>query len=146
MAATVGKKQGPIVRKVLEEELSELVAMDKRCFKYNNVTMLDMWEYRDKTFVLSKGKKLLGFYFYMEKGDYLYLASIDIDKPWRGKGYSKLLMNHFLKHKAKYFALHVKKSNKIAINLYKSYGFDIRYIEEGFYEDESDAYFMIKKI
>jgi len=46
-------------------------------------------------------------------------------------------------YKAQYISLHVRKSNRAALGLYRdNLGFTVKDIEKGYYADGEDAYYM----
>jgi GNAT superfamily N-acetyltransferase len=63
------------------------------------------------------------------KGNYeIVISSMKIEEPFRGKGYSKYFLKQILKELSKFdhpfITLNVISTNEIAINIYKSLGFD----------------------
>lgn len=70
-------------------------------------------------------------------------------KNYRGKGYSKLLLqsviDESIKRNVKSIYLEVNKENLVAISLYLKYGFKVSRIREGYYNGK-DAIVMIKEM
>lgn len=73
------------------------------------------------------------------------LLTIAVDEGWRNKGIGKSLMNYMkeLYGSNVLWHLEVACSNKSAIHLYKSYGFEINSIIANYYGEGKDAYRMI---
>ncbi len=67
--------------------------------------------------------KLIGTYYIIDDGNTFDLAALYIQEEFRGKGYSKIMMDHIIeKYPKLYLQVHV--DNKIAIDLYKKYKFE----------------------
>ena len=73
------------------------------------------------------------------------LLTIAVDEGWRNKGIGKSLMNYMkeLYGNDVIWHLEVSCSNKSAIHLYKSYGFEINSIIANYYGTGKDAYRML---
>ena len=75
--------------------------------------------------------------------DYLEITDVLIYEEYRGKGYSKELINYIFKNvKYNKIILEVSVNNHIAISLYKKYGFKEINIRKNYYRDGSDALIM----
>ncbi|KAI0050199.1 acyl-CoA N-acyltransferase [Auriscalpium vulgare] len=77
-----------------------------------------------------------------------HLTSISVLRSYRRLGLAKKLMLQSQQamssvHKAAYVALHVRKSNRAALSLYRdTLGFHVEEIVKGYYADGEDAYSM----
>lgn len=73
------------------------------------------------------------------------LLTIAVDEGWRNKGIGKSLINYMkeLYGNKVIWHLEVACSNKSAIHLYKSYGFEINSIITSYYGTGKDAYRML---
>lgn len=70
-----------------------------------------------------------------------FIYNLEVFKEYRGKGYSKEIMKYIIdKYNAN--CLSVRPDNKIAINLYKKFGFKI---VQTYYWDKEKLYYMIKQ-
>ena len=100
--------------------------------------------------VLKENDDVVGFAGVWITPDTVELNNIVIKKICRGKGYSKLLLEKILDMVKTFskdvFTLEVSEKNVIAINLYKSYGFESVGIRKKYYEGTYDAILMSKKI
>ena len=79
-----------------------------------------------------------------------YVNNVVIDETYRGKGYSKILMqaviDDALSHDIKDLTLEVRVSNEPAVRLYESLGFESAGIRKRFYEHPvEDAYVMWRR-
>ncbi|PIL36978.1 hypothetical protein GSI_00670 [Ganoderma sinense ZZ0214-1] len=77
-----------------------------------------------------------------------HVTSISVLRSYRRLGLAKRLMIQSQEamatvYKAAYVSLHVRKSNRAALGLYRdTLGFTIKDIEKGYYADGEDAYAM----
>ena len=91
------------------------------------------------------GPVIVGYYMWYPEYDHAYLYSFAIDKYHQGKGYSKILLTHFLNNSENEQQLHVHPNNLQAIGLYKKFNFVEQEIVDDFYEDGSSAILMRRK-
>ena len=106
-----------------------------------------------KTYFLMEGEEFIGAYSWTLDFEYVpnepYLYTIAVYKYHQGNGYSKILMESFLKKPfdrvSDTHCLHVKETNQVAISLYKRYGFVEAGREDDFYEDGTRAILMRRK-
>lgn len=123
------------------KDCEQLLNIDKKSFDYDQLTKDDLEKYSNTTYVLKENGVIVGYYVYYMKEDVCYLETIVVDFQHRNKGYSKVLLEHFLKQGNK-FELHCKIENMTAFGLYLSNGFGVMEVVEKFYDDESDAFLM----
>ncbi|KAH9912619.1 acyl-CoA N-acyltransferase [Epithele typhae] len=77
-----------------------------------------------------------------------HVTSISVLRSYRRLGLAKRLMIQSQEamarvYKAAYVSLHVRKSNRAALSLYRdTLGFTVKDIEKGYYADSEDAYAM----
>ncbi|KAL2911960.1 N-terminal acetyltransferase A complex catalytic subunit ard1 [Polyrhizophydium stewartii] len=81
-----------------------------------------------------------------------HITSLAVMRNWRRLGIAEKLMTQAQKamtesFKAKYVSLHVRKSNRAALQLYRdTLKFTVTNIEKGYYADGEDAYAMRKTL
>ncbi len=79
-----------------------------------------------------------------------HILSIAVAKSFRGRGYGKKLMleleSRFKERGVRRIKLEVRKSNMIAISMYRKLGYRIVGVIPGYYPDGEDAYVMIKEL
>lgn len=87
-------------------------------------TYTQYWDFhREHHYMFYLKNKLVGSYYISDDGDDFTVCALYIQEDFRGKGYSKILIKHAIdNYKELYLQVHV--DNKIAINLYKKYGFE----------------------
>ncbi|KAJ3849644.1 acyl-CoA N-acyltransferase [Lentinula lateritia] len=76
-----------------------------------------------------------------------HVTSISVLRSYRRLGIAKKLMllsqESMASHRASHVALHVRKSNRAALSLYRdTLGFEVHDIEQKYYADGEDAYAM----
>lgn len=77
-----------------------------------------------------------------------HVTSISVLRTYRRLGIANKLMLQAQDsmrevYKAQYISLHVRKSNRAALGLYKdTLGFTVKDIEKSYYADGEDAYYM----
>ena len=99
-----------------------------------------MDEGKQHSFVAEYCNELIGYIFANKNT----IISFAINEPFRHFGIGKELLTHCLNTYSSDVILHVRISNKIALNLYKKYDFTIDLLEGKYYGDE-DGYQMIHK-
>ena len=78
------------------------------------------------------------------------ITSLSVLRTYRRLGVASKLMNHAINMMQEYYdadfvSLHVRVSNRPALNLYhNNLGFDVKDIEKGYYMNKEDAYRMRK--
>ena len=86
--------------------------------------------------------------FYMT-ADEANINNIAVKKEERGKGYSKIIMEKIIvlakEQGARAVTLEVESKNRIALNLYRSFGFDAEGERKNYYPDGDSAIIMWKR-
>jgi ribosomal-protein-alanine N-acetyltransferase len=141
-----------ILRKPVLTDITEITEISIECFgKEGTFSRESTAKYilNRLGYVLTDGHKVVGFILcsYKTKIKAINFDCIAITNAYRGKGFGRKMINKCFEDSVLYdvycFTLHVDIKNEIAFNLYKSMGFEVfEYIKE-YYEDDSDAYFMI---
>jgi len=94
---------------------------------------------------------LLGFSSVWILFDELKINNIAIAKEHRGKGLGTYLMEHIIEYGFRRgcdnATLEVRPSNRVAISMYRKFGFQIRGLRKNYYSDNGeDAFFMFLDI
>lgn len=135
------------------KDYKKLVKLDHRCFKYDRLTESMIKQYKNTFHVFkTEGLKLIavsdpqiiGFYFWEKQGRKAYLGSLDVDKKFRGQGWSRKMMKHYFEqtNDVDGHLLHVRSDNMVAINLYISLGYKFKKYCKSHYSDGGDAWIM----
>ena len=100
-------------------------------------------------YILEKNNEIIGFFECSIIPPDAELYDIVIDEPYRGFGYSNILMDYFInlakENNVETIFLEVNSMNNNAISLYKKYGF-IQYALRKKYYGDNDAILMKKDI
>ncbi|WLF78605.1 N-terminal acetyltransferase A complex catalytic subunit ard1 [Lodderomyces elongisporus] len=109
------------------------------------------------TAYINKGEKIVGYVLGKMEDDpeaadksvpHGHITSLSVMRTYRRMGIAEKLMRQSLyamceSFGAKYVSLHVRKSNRAALHLYRdSLQFEVQSIEKSYYQDGEDAYAM----
>ncbi|CAH6723992.1 N-terminal acetyltransferase A complex catalytic subunit Ard1p [[Candida] jaroonii] len=112
------------------------------------------------TAYIRKGEKIVGYVLAKMEDDpeaedktpHGHITSLSVMRTYRRMGLADRLMKQALyalceSFDAKYVSLHVRKSNRAALHLYKdTLKFEVSSIEKSYYQDGEDAYAMRKDL
>lgn len=129
----------------------------------NDVTLTEDDEIKDPkgdTSYIRKGEKIVGYVLGKMEDDpeaedktpHGHITSLSVMRTYRRMGIAEKLMRQALyamceSFNAKYVSLHVRKSNRAALHLYRdSLNFENTSIEKSYYQDGEDAYAMRKEL
>ncbi|MDD3923081.1 MAG: ribosomal protein S18-alanine N-acetyltransferase [Endomicrobiaceae bacterium] len=141
-----------IISNFKEENLEKILEIENK-ISYNQWTrqmFLDEYNNKSSFFKIAYiQNNIIGFIIYRIILDEAEILNIVVDTPFRGKHFGKELLNNaitdFLNKNIKNIFLEVRKSNLVAINLYKEYGFNEYSIRKNYYNNE-DAILMKKTL
>ena len=144
-------KKKKLLKKQLAEFYNDNFPLSRWSEKYFNIFLDDKNARKMECFVLEKNKKIIGFILGRKVGNIkarYNLTTLLVDKKFRGKGYSKLLLNVFLKTVKKNKSsrkayLHFRDSNNFE-GFYKHYGFSGHRITGTYSNGEKKHYMEIK--
>jgi len=144
--------------------LNEVVRINWTCLpeNYDNSFFLSIFYHFPKTFIVAKvSGKVVGYimcrvetgfsdlkrFSMTRKG---HVVSIAVLPEQRNRGIASALLEKALEGLRQYQAtecfLEVRESNRIAIDLYKRYGFSVTRSMRGYYRDGETAYVMVKSV
>ncbi len=144
-----------IVRPMELDDLEEVLNIENKSFPnpWNyNIFYYELTQNRyAKYFVLEKSKEIIGYLGLWHKGRSFHITNIAIKERWRKKGYGGSFLRFTekmaTKHKIEKISLEVRRSNLIAQNMYRKYGYKVIKIRKNYYQDENeDALVMEKKL
>jgi ribosomal-protein-alanine N-acetyltransferase len=138
------------IREVEEEELLDLHRIEELAFKnsYRISTLAEMYENSRYKFTgIYMRKNLVGYIIILDSVDIYEIIKIAISPNYRGKKLGKKLLKNILEDLDKNLILEVRESNKVAINLYESLGFEKINTRKGYYADtgEDGLVFLIER-
>ena len=129
------------IRKYKKEDIPDIEKLG--LYLHDNYKFLPD-DFSDALVIIEK-EKVIGFIVYSIIYERAEIIDITVDPKNRNKGYAKALLNYLINdiisERCNNITLEVKKTNEIAISLYKSIGFSVAATRKGYYED-SDGYLM----
>ena len=137
-------------RQMSENDVAEVYKIEKMLFTdpwSKNSFLEDMNNSEfSHSFVIECDKSVVGYsicWYYLNE---LHIGNFAIHPDFQNRGLGKVLLTNVLQwfrsYKVAY--LEVRKSNFIAINLYKKYGFNVMYHRKKYYSNGEDAVVMVK--
>lgn len=156
LSQVVTTSQDILVRDAKYSDLSQLLALESRCFAGDRLSKRSFQHWLRapncvfQVILLNQIVVAYGLVI-MRKGTHLArLYSIAVDSEIRGLGIGKKLLialeKATLEQGKLFIRLEVAKNNETAINLYKGLGYKIFGSYEAYYEDNTDALRMQKNI
>jgi len=102
-------------------------------------------------FVLVKDNNVAGYLGLWHKGSSFHITNIAITKKLRRRGYGEKLLKFIEKiaviYRIKKISLEVRRSNYIAQDMYRKYGYKVIRVLKNYYQEEKeDALVMEKKL
>lgn len=138
-----------IIRRPYLDDLDRILEVEHSNFTTDFITRQELKRNLRTCRVLIVDGDIAGYSLWLNNYDDIsgncYLYSLVVDKYYRRRGYSRLLLDHFLSNEATTHSLHVSVSNKTAISLYESVGFKPVETIERFYEDGGSALLMLRR-
>lgn len=136
-----------------EDENGEVLAEEP-------IENIDLKDPKGDTSYIRKGEKIVGYVLGKMEDDpeaedktpHGHITSLAVMRTYRRMGLAEKLMRQSLYamcevFKAKYVSLHVRKSNRAALHLYRdSLEFEMTNTENSYYQDGEDAYAMRKDL
>jgi ribosomal-protein-alanine N-acetyltransferase len=146
---------GIAIRSMEIDDLKKVLEIEKKSFS-------DPWTYDiffseitqnryARYFILEKNNEVIGYLGLWQKRTSFHITNIAVAEKFRRRGYA----NNFLKfiekiaatRKIKKISLEVRRSNYIAQNMYRKYGFKvIRFLRNYYQIEKEDALVMEKKL
>lgn len=137
-----------------DDEESEVLAEE------NGTQIHQIQDPKGDTAYISKGEKIVGYVLGKMEDDpeaedktpHGHVTSLAVMRSYRRMGLAEKLMRQSLYAMcevllAQYVSLHVRKSNRAALHLYRdSLTFEVTTIEKSYYQDGEDAYAMRKDL
>lgn len=139
------------MRPAVEEDLSQLVEIEKRCHRApwtRDHFLAELQKDFARLYVLTDDETdtTVHAYICFWLLDECSIQNVVVDLSSRGMGYGEKLVrqavNEALKKALPKVRLEVRKSNDPAVQLYQKVGFTICRVQKSFYSDGEDAYVM----
>jgi len=146
---------GKTIRSMEIDDLKKVLEIEKKSFPvpwtydlfFSELTRNRYARY----FVMEKNNEVIGYLGLWHKGTSFHITNIAIAEKFRRKGYGKIFLKFVERiaatHKIKKISLEVRRSNYIAQNIYRKYGYKvIRSLRNYYQEEKEDALVMEKKL
>lgn len=133
-----------------QEDIKEVLYIERRSF-------ISPWSKRlfeetissplSTNLIIKKGEAIISYFIMYYVADEVHILNLAVHPDYRHQGYGTKLLNYvltnFKQEKDIEFFLEVRKSNSIAINLYRKFGFEIIGKRRRYYsETNEDALVM----
>jgi len=138
------------IRKMIFKDLDEIMEIEKRSFftPWTKTMFLESLSSEIyKNFVIEEQNEVIGYimlYYIQDEG---HITNFAINPLFRKKGYATKLLSYvidyFKKKSIVEFFLEVRESNKVAINLYRKFGFEIIGRRKRYYSDTNEDAFIM---
>ncbi len=135
-----------------KEDLPFIRLIECRCFldPWPSVCFSQAIDEKGICWSVVLGDKVIGYLVAFKDKNYIHLANIAIDQPYRRLNIASNLINLLIEQahqsKIKYIKLEVRPSNIAAISLYRKFGFRKFRTIPNYYKNGEDAYIYILKI
>ena len=125
---TGGRKKGCTIQ--LRDWINDVLTSSRTQFKKDLKQPYVQYE------IICLGTELLGFIGYRQLFDEVELTNIAVHPKVQGQGLSQAFLVQWIKklHQARVVHLEVRKSNQVAIHVYKKVGFKLINIRQDYYD------------
>jgi len=146
---------GTVIRPMEIDDLKKVLEIEKQSFPLPWAYSLFFSELTRniyaRYFVLEKNNEVVGYLGLWYKGSSFHITNIAIAEKMRRKGYGKNFLEFIEKiavtYKIKKISLEVRRSNCIAQDIYRKYGYKVIRVLKNYYQEEKeDALVMEKKL
>lgn len=143
------------ILEMLNEDIDNILEIENELYKKPFLKKDYQYELNDNPYahylkmVIKETNEIVGFIGFWITFEQAQITKVSIRKKYQGLKLSKLLMADAEKRMilagCENVTLEVRISNERAINLYKSFGYEIATIRKRYYENGEDAYLMLKE-
>ena len=129
---------------VAEEDLAEVVKIENRCHltPWTNKNFIDSYDAKNLFKVLKNENDIIGYYIALFALDECELLNITITSELQKKGFGELMLKDLFSECREVnivnIFLEVRRSNLLAIRLYKKNGFNEIGIRNNYYQNKDD--------
>ncbi len=147
------KSENPEIKPMNEEDITKVFDIERKSFPYPFGEILIgniFFGAPELCFVMESQNEIIGFVLggYTTVQGQTHILSIALLEEYRNKGWGRDLLIHFIKRTEilgyKSIKLEVQVDNDKAIQLYDTLGFDIISRIRKYYQDDSDAFLMVR--
>ena len=150
----INKSSTGIVIRLMEiDDLKKVLEIEKQSFSvpWNyDIFFSELTRNRyARYFVLEKDKEIIGYLGFWHKEASFHITNIAITEKFRRKGYGKKLLNFIEKiattYRIKKISLEVRRSNCIAQDMYRKYGYKVIRVLKNYYQEEKEDALVVEK-
>ena len=146
-----------IIRKVSKEDFEQVYEIEQSCFKDPYPRKHLGYEFFENPvnviLVAEEDDKVVGFIDFMITFNSATIVQIAVIPEYRNRKIATLLLKEMentfpkdIEDVVENVTLEVRKSNEIAVNLYKKNGYETIVEKKHYYPDGEDAIYMVKRI
>ena len=144
-----------VIRPMERDDLKKVLEIEKQSFPVpwtQDLFFSELTRNRyARYFVLEKDNEVVGYLGLWHKGSNFHITNIAITEKFRRKGYGEKFLKFIEKiaatHRIKKISLEVRRSNYIAQDMYRKYGYKVTRVSRNYYQKEKeDALVMEKKL
>ena len=146
---------GIVIRPMEIDDLKKVLEIEKQSFPFpwtQDLFFSELTRNRyARYFVLKKDNEVVGYLGLWHKGSSFHITNIAITEKLRRRGYGEKFLKFIEKiatiYKIKKISLEVRRSNCIAQDMYRKYGYKVMRVLRNYYQEEKeDALVMEKKL
>jgi ribosomal-protein-alanine N-acetyltransferase len=137
--SAVLKTLAPVLREMKKTDLDAVMVIEPTIYTHpwTRGNFTDSLKAGYRCFVYEVGAEMIGYAVMMTVLDEAHLLNVSIAKSQQGQGLGRKLLNELIAvaqgHKAHTMFLEVRPSNKVAIGLYESMGFNEFSVRKDYY-------------
>lgn len=139
MSAVVSLSGSPLYRPMREADIAEVMQVETRAYRFHWTEGIfrDCLRVGYGCWLMELGEGLGGYGVLSLVVGEAHLLNICVAPEWQGQGYGRLLLDHFIRlageRRAYQMLLEVRPSNKPALKLYRSRGFEQVGLRKNYY-------------
>ena len=133
-------------RQAIDQDLKQILAIEARAYEFawSRQKFIDSFNNPNISIQLILTKdQIIGYLVTLQSIDFIDILNICIDPKFQQQGLGKKLLNDLLCHPAKIaiksIFLEVRESNRVAINFYQNFGFELLDTRKKYYSNLEDA-------
>jgi len=142
------------LKRMRHDHVSQVMQIEEATFKpsWTDISFHILIDRGCESWILEADHYIAGYAVCQVEGSLAHILNICVDRRSRGQGYGRQLLNHLLKQLdtcVEYAVLEVRRSNRTALNLYLSSGFQRQTIKPGYYpsgDGREDAIVFVKPL
>ena len=141
-----------LVRQMKTEDLETVHSLEEMLF--SNPWTLEQYRYEldenpiSNSYVIEVNSVICGFIVFWVTFNSSTICKIGVIEPLKRKGLGSILLetmiDDMVSNEVETITLEVRVTNQVAINFYAKHGFQVVTTKKNYYEDGTDAFYMVK--